>query len=242
MSSDVVNVRQISIRLEDANTTERIEALEELQRLARVHPRLVCQEALPRILQVLQEQGSNDEYAECLYVMDALIKCKDQAVKIDNANMILQESSTVELLLDLLEHNNPSIGVMTSQVLTLLHEANSTRLEALIQQCPEGMNKLLQRLPDSSREAVRNQALVLVQQLTRTNEEMMTTVVFNEGFDVLFGIIQTEYDEGRDSEHSVVVRPSLEPLSISHAHSHISLLAIVPNPNRSPCSCVMYTN
>ena len=43
------------------------------------------------------------------------------------------------------------------------------------------MNKLLQRLPDSSREEVRNQAIVLVQHLTMHNEEMKKTVVFNEG-------------------------------------------------------------
>ena len=43
------------------------------------------------------------------------------------------------------------------------------------------MNKLLQRLPDSSREEVRNQAIVLVQQLTMHNEEMKKTVVFNDG-------------------------------------------------------------
>jgi hypothetical protein len=44
----------------------------------------------------------------------------------------------------------------------------------------QGMNKLLQRLPDSSREEVRNQAIVFVQQLTASNEEMKKTVVFNE--------------------------------------------------------------
>jgi hypothetical protein len=42
------------------------------------------------------------------------------------------------------------------------------------------MIKLLQRLPDSSREEVRNQAIVLIQQLTTSNEEMKKTVVFNE--------------------------------------------------------------
>ena len=42
------------------------------------------------------------------------------------------------------------------------------------------MTKLLQRLPDRSREEVRNQAIVLVQQLTSRNEEMKKTVVFNE--------------------------------------------------------------
>jgi hypothetical protein len=43
-----------------------------------------------------------------------------------------------------------------------------------------GINKLLQRLPDSSREEVRYQAIVLIQQLASKNEEMKKTVVFNE--------------------------------------------------------------
>jgi hypothetical protein len=43
-----------------------------------------------------------------------------------------------------------------------------------------GMNKLLARLPDRSREEVRNQAIIFIQQLTAKNEEMKKTVVFNE--------------------------------------------------------------
>ncbi len=42
------------------------------------------------------------------------------------------------------------------------------------------MSKLLRRLPDSSREEVRDQAIVLIQQLTANNEEMKKNVVFQE--------------------------------------------------------------
>ena len=88
------------------------------------------------------------------------------------------------------------------------------------------MNKLLQRLPDSSREEVRNQAIVLIQQLTSTNEEMKKTVVFNEviltvvdaiiivahlcfkkGFDILFGII---HSEGGAADAGVVIQDCLQ--------------------------------
>jgi hypothetical protein len=69
------------------------------------------------------------------------------------------------------------------------------------------MNKLLQRLPDSSREEVRNQAIVLIQQLTATNEEMKKTVVFNEGFEILFGIIERE---GGSSDSGIVVQDCLK--------------------------------
>ena len=42
------------------------------------------------------------------------------------------------------------------------------------------MIKLMQRLPDRSREEVSNQAILLVLQLTAENEEMKKAVVFNE--------------------------------------------------------------
>ena len=108
------------------------------QQLARLHPRLVCQEALPCILQVLQDRASSEEYTECLYVLDSLVKCKDPAATAANAEQILEDSSNAELLLDLLEHADPTIGVMASQVLTELHAADAARLEDLIQLCPDG--------------------------------------------------------------------------------------------------------
>ena len=39
-----------------------------------------------------------------------------------------------------------------------------------------GMMKLLQRLPDATKEEVRNQIIVLLNQMTATNEEMKKTV------------------------------------------------------------------
>lgn len=69
---------------------------------------------------------------------------------------------------------------MANEVLNEIHKRNGETLERLIQECPDGMNKLLQRLSDDSREEVRNQALVFIKQLTSHNEEMKKTVVFNE--------------------------------------------------------------
>ena len=41
---------------------------------------------------------------------------------------------------------------------------------------PIGMMILLQRLPDDTKEEVRNQIIVLINQMTATNEEMKKTV------------------------------------------------------------------
>jgi len=140
----LVRVRQVSIRLEDSTSSERLEALEELQTLARQHPALVCDVSLPRLLQVLQERGSSEEYTETLYVIDSLVKCKDNLVAIKNTQALLADRDNVELLLDMLDHSDPTVGVMTSQILTEIHSHDAEKLEAMIQECPDGMNKLLQ--------------------------------------------------------------------------------------------------
>ena len=43
-----------------------------------------------------------------------------------------------------------------------------------------GLNKLLERLPDKDKEEVRNQAIVLIQELTIRNESMKNALVFQE--------------------------------------------------------------
>ena len=45
-----------------------------------------------------------------------------------------------------------------------------------------------------------------MQQLTASNEEMKKTVAFNEGFDILFGIIQSE---GGSSDAGMVIKDCL---------------------------------
>jgi hypothetical protein len=92
----------------------------------------------------------------------------------------MQKADNIELLLELLEHKDMVVGITTSQILTEIHSRCGTLLEKAIQDCHTGMTKLLQRLPDSSKEEIRNQAIVLVQQLTANNEEMKKTVAFNE--------------------------------------------------------------
>lgn len=181
MATDqIIVINQLASRLENATSIERVYALQELQSHARAAPEIVGSLSLRKILDFLQEQGSAEEYQEALDVIYRLVKCKDQRASAANAGIILGDVNAVELLLDLLNHEDLTVGVMTSQILTEIHACNGAALEQQIQQIPDGMNKLLQRLPDSSREEVRNQAIVLIQQLTSSNEEMKKTVVFNE--------------------------------------------------------------
>ena len=151
-----------------------------MQTLAKSYPADVGQTSLQVILDLLRDHGTAEEYQECLELLSLLIKNGNETVSKENANHLVSEASNVELLLDLLEHEDGLIGIMASEILRDAHSLAPAKLEQSIQDCPAGMNKLLHRVADRSREEVGNEALVLIQQLTVTNEEMKKTVAFNE--------------------------------------------------------------
>lgn len=124
--------------------------------------------------------GETEEIIESLELISKLVKTKQENGSELNTKLILTEMSQVELLLDLLEHEDVLVGVMASDILTRMHSVASKELEQTIQDCPAGLTKLLNRMPDRSREEVSNQAIILIQQLTSSNEEMKKTVAFNE--------------------------------------------------------------
>ena len=62
-------------------------------------------------------------------------------------NLSFLEAVTWSFFLDLLDHEDATIGVMASQIILAMHDISGDMVEDMIQKCPDGMNKLLQRLP-----------------------------------------------------------------------------------------------
>ena len=114
--------------------------MEELQSLAKSskNNNYVGEYALKQILDFLKQQGSTEEYQEALDLIYRLIKLRDEDYAKKNASIILEEYSNIELFLDLLDHEDLTVGVMTSQIMTELHANDGATLEALIQKCPDG--------------------------------------------------------------------------------------------------------
>lgn len=154
--------------------------LSHLQTHAKKNCAEVGQHALQMVVDLLKENGEPDEYMEALDLISRLVNPKYGQAARDNGAILLSEVNTVELLLDLLEHQDGLVAVMASEILTNVHSLEAERLESMIQMCPAGMTKLLNRVPDRSREEVSNQAIILIQQLTVSNEEMKKAVAFNE--------------------------------------------------------------
>jgi hypothetical protein len=151
-----------------------------IQSHAKTQSEEVGKHSIQLVINLLKENGEPDEYLEALELIARLVKPKGGVAGSSNSALILRDVSNVELLLDLLEHEETLVGVMASEILTSMHSINSEGLEKTIQECPAGMTKLLHCMPERSREEVSNEAIMLVRQLTSTNEEIKKTVAFNE--------------------------------------------------------------
>ncbi len=134
-------VKQLAHRLENATTAERFDALCELNGIARTEPAVVGEIALNRILNFLREQGTSDEFQEALDLIFRLVKNnRDKGACSSNASIILSDQHNLILFLDLLEHEDSTVGIMASQILTEIHIINGPLLETQIQMCPDGKN------------------------------------------------------------------------------------------------------
>jgi hypothetical protein len=140
MSENIAQqVKQLANRLENATNTERVDALQDLQGISKQSPeasKIVGELALKKVLDFLKEQGSSEEYQEALDLIYRLVKNKTAGK--GNTELILGETGSVELLLDLLEHEDLMVGVMSSQILTEIHSNDGATLESQIMMCPDG--------------------------------------------------------------------------------------------------------
>jgi len=94
---------------------------------------------LQKLIEILKDQASSEEYQEALELISRLVKNKDRIAAASNTSIVLSDISNVELLLDLLEHQDAIVGVMTSELLTEIHSVSGGSLELAIQECPAGV-------------------------------------------------------------------------------------------------------
>jgi len=81
----------------------------------------------------------------------------------------------------------------------------SKEMQEIVLCCPMGVAKLIDILSDS-RDFIRNEALLLLIQLTKSNSNIQNIIAYERGFDQLFQVIRNEgYSDG-----DIVVDDSLQ--------------------------------
>ncbi|OWF47972.1 General vesicular transport factor p115 [Mizuhopecten yessoensis] len=118
--------------------------------------------------------------------------------------IFIKKTDNVPALLSLLEEYDFHIRWPTVRLLTILLTNKGKDLQDIILVSPMGVSKLMDLLSDS-REIIRNDALLLLIQLTKNNANLQKIVAFENAFERLFDVIT---EEG-DSDGGIVVEDCL---------------------------------
>ncbi|RZC52673.1 hypothetical protein C5167_021104 [Papaver somniferum] len=217
--------------VEEDNDNKRIEALDELQSVVEesVSAQLAFGElGISVLMGVIKGERDNEKMVKG--ALEALASAltpiaPEGGVKNEihpammNSDLLCREAENISLLLGLLDSDNFTVQYHTLQLLTALLTTSRNRVQEAILTIPQGITRLMDML--MSREAIRNEALLLLTYLTHEAEEIQKIVVFEGAFEKIFIIIQ---DEG-GAEGGVVVEDCLVLLNnLLHCLSNQRLL------------------
>ena len=176
---------------------DRRDALRGIRALSKKYPSEVgtlCMEMLIGAIQVDRTDAEIVGYAvESLWnIMD-----RQQSPGLE-ASAAMQASKAfvktmehVTMILNLLEDFDFQVRRPATCLLTAMLKNCLSEVQEAVLVSPMGISRIMDLLSDS-REVVRNDALLLLLQLTRSNRQIQKIVAFDNAFDRLLGIIQVE--------------------------------------------------
>ena len=181
-----------STQLED-----RRDALRGIRALSKKYPREVASHCLEMLVGAIQNDRADSEivgYAlESLWnVMDSQQSPElDPALAVEISKAFVKTSEHVKMILDLLEDFEFQVRRPGTCLLTVMLKNCLAEVQEAVLVSPMGISRVMDLLSDS-REVVRNDALLLLLQLTRSNRQIQKIVAFDNAFDRLLGVIQEE--------------------------------------------------
>lgn len=107
------------------------------------------------------------------------------------SEILIKRKESVTLILSHLEEYDFRVRWSAIKLLTSLLENRSKEIQEIVLESPLGVSRLMDLLVDS-REIIRNDALLLLIQLTKGNANIQKIVAFENAFDKLFDVISEE--------------------------------------------------
>ncbi|XP_037797564.1 general vesicular transport factor p115-like isoform X4 [Penaeus monodon] len=184
-----------------------------LKAMSRKYRVLVGAHGMDSLLQVLESDRNDHEIVN--YALETLVnitapevfpeETEDSETTVDNQSSEIGEQFTeiltkrqenIALLVSLLDEFDFKVRYPTIKLLTNLLKNRPKDLQEVILVIPSGVSKLMDQLSDS-REVIRNDTLLLLTQLTKSNTNLQKIVAFENAHDHLFDIIREEgYADG----------------------------------------------
>lgn len=189
---------QSSTQLEDRRDACR--ALKSLSRKYRVE---VGAQAMMCLAQVLETDRTDCEIVGyCLDTLCNITSPEQFEEEADNENatvnigeqfteMFIKNADNISLVLSHLEEYDFRVRWSAIKLLTCLLANRTKEIQEVVLVSPMGVSRLMDLLVDS-REIIRNDALLLLIQLTKGNANIQKIVAFENAFDKLFDVINEE--------------------------------------------------
>jgi hypothetical protein len=189
---------------------DRRDALRGIRALSKKYPREVGSLCLEVLVGAVQNDRTDSEVVG--YALESLWNVMDSQqspelepnVAIQVSKSFVKTAEHVTMILNLLEDFEFQVRRPATCLLTTLLKNCLAEVQEAVLVSPMGISRVMDLLSDS-REVVRNDALLLLLQLTRSNRQIQKIVAFDNAFDRLLGVIQ---DEGW-SDGGIVVEDCL---------------------------------
>lgn len=182
---------------------DRRDACRALKALSRKFRIEVGAQGMPALIQVLQNDCQDSEIIS--YALDTLCNIMSSSEFDEEADnptvtvnvgeqfteMFIKTAENVTLVMGYLEEYDFRVRRSAIQLITVLITNKTKELQEIIIVSPMGVSKLMDLLTDS-REVIRNDALLLLIQLTKGHSNIQKIVAFESAFDKLFEIVREE--------------------------------------------------
>ncbi|KAM8772825.1 general vesicular transport factor p115 isoform 4-T4 [Acanthopagrus schlegelii] len=183
---------------------DRRDAVRALKSLSKKYRMEVGTQAMDHLINILQTDRSDSEILG--YALDTLynIICNDEEEEQDEnaqkqaddlgvqfTDKFIQDPEHVTLLLTMLEEFDFHVRWPGVKLLTAILKNQGVQVQGIILVSPMGVSRLMDLLADS-REVIRNDGLLLLQQLTKSNAAIQKIVAFENAFERLLDIITEE--------------------------------------------------
>ncbi|KAJ5901876.1 hypothetical protein N7495_002404 [Penicillium taxi] len=189
----------LSSRLQSATLLEdRRAAIQGLRSFAKLYPASVASGGLRSLISSLHNDGDDVDTIKLVLETLLMLFTPDEAsteasdeIALWLADEFTQRQDNITILLDLLETSNFYSRLYSLQLMYHICSARPERTQECIFTAPLGISRLVNVVTDV-REPVRNEALVLLIALTPASEEIQKLVAFENAFEILFSLIESE--------------------------------------------------
>ncbi|RCI13576.1 hypothetical protein L249_5624 [Ophiocordyceps polyrhachis-furcata BCC 54312] len=215
--TETINV--LSGRLSSATLLEdRRAAILSLRSFAKDFPASVASAALRSLISSLtMDRDDIDTVKVTLETLLMLFNPNDSSPEASDeialwlADEFTQRQENTRILVDLMESADFYSRLYTIQLLSAILAARTQRMEECVLTAPLGLSRLVGVLEDD-REAIRNEALNLLISLTPASVEIQKVVAFQNAYERIFAIIETEgslIEGGRIVEDCLILLANL---------------------------------